>query len=373
VGSRRARGYLAHALLALAALSSCERGSAPGSSQAGPSAGPAASTQAATATPEASHAPQEATALTTDAICERFANAPIPEAELPHDAPGAAAGCDAEALYYGIDAPADYAAARRCAYRELDVDGAPPIGGPEVLMMIYANGRGVPQNLDLALRFACRAFGAPAELAARVGRLWQARSSTAPKWPRPFDVCDDVTSGYMSGHCAAHDERIAAVARRARKRRIALGMPASFAAVDRAAGLFFETRAGREVDLSGTQRGRISIEERAKLEDDFLELLERLGDRAFEPEQLPAPALEKQLAEQLSRLASCKNLAELERLVPGAVTRAGIFATQSSWRAYRAAFVHLARELRPTTPESAWSAWLAQKRLAQLRELADGC
>src|SRR5258708_1331388 len=78
-----------------------------------------------------------------------FARA-IPESQLKN--------CDSEALYYGYDRPADPSAALQCAYYERahqDPSVVAAFAGPGVLTMLYANGKGVRRNYDLAIRFAC--------------------------------------------------------------------------------------------------------------------------------------------------------------------------------------------------------------------------
>jgi hypothetical protein len=359
----------------LAALSGCERG--PGSGSTAPSAAPSSSTRppAAAASPARTEPDPPAADLDARSLCERFGRTPVPEADLPTDAEREALrGCNAEALYYGIDTPVDFVRARHCAFVELGVDGAPAVGGPEILMMLYANGRGVTANLDLALRFACGAFGSPAEHEARLARLWRTRSQANRAFDPPFDVCDEVTSGELSGYCAGLEERISSTARKARTQRATLGMPGpARARLEAAAERFFGDRARLEVDQTGTGRARSTIEERAGLENDFVARLEQLNDASFSPPRADPKPLEKQLAQLLSRIDSCRDLAELERLVPGAVTRAGIRKTQSSYVAYRGAFVSLALAVHPGSERGAWQAWLDQRRLAQLQELGGGC
>jgi hypothetical protein len=367
------RVFVARWLLAL--IAACSLVALFGCEKASPTPGGSSSAQAA---PSASALPP--TAVTsqpqpeTDALCDRFASAPIPSSDRPSTVEVATLhGCDAEALYYGIGGTADFARARQCGYAELGNDRASTFGGAEILMMIYANGRGVPVNLELALRFACQVGGAPAELEARLGRLWSARDSTAPAWTEPFDVCDDATSGYMSGCCAAHEERVAAVTRSARRRAASAGMPPELTALDAAASRFFEARSTSEVDLTGTLRARFSIEERGKLEDDFVELLEQLHDSALLPEKRDVQPLQQSLGRLTSRIASCKNLADMEKILPGTVSRAGIRKTQAAWQAYRAAFAALVGKLRPANQRGAWLELFDQKRVAQLEQLADGC
>ncbi|HYP87208.1 MAG TPA: hypothetical protein VEQ59_03630 [Polyangiaceae bacterium] len=365
-------GRLHFSYLALAAplvLGGCDR--APSSSQPEPTAsGSASVAQPASVAPAASSA--AASEPSADELCQRFGSAPVPSEDQPAaDETAALRGCDAEALYYGIGAPADFERARHCAYAALGQDGDKAIGSAEILMMLYANGRAVPANLDLALRFACQVGGAPFELGGRVSRLWQARSGARPLGP--FDVCDDVTSGNMQGYCAAHEERVAAPARDARRRAATAGMPAELRALEDSAQRFFDARAKLEVDRSGTLRGVLSIEERAKLEDDFVKTLEQLRDRGFVPDRLDANTVDKKLAAQLARIASCKNLADLEAIAPGVTTRAGIKKTHALWVAYRAAFVALAQKVRPDVERAAWHAFVTEKRTLQLAELADGC
>jgi len=364
---RPASSRLSEAMVCLiVALSACNK--TPPTPHAAPTA-PIAAASASTATSAAAAAaPPDEPEPEPDALCERFATTAIPPGDMPSAAESAAVrGCDAEALYYGIGTPVDVARARHCGYAQIDVSGA------DTLMMIYANGRGVPVNLDLALRFACKVGGAPAELGGRLHRLWKARASGGPKWTQPFDVCDDATSGNMLGYCAAHTERIDSQARSIRKRAATLGMPAELAVLDAAAKRFFEARSSDEVDQSGTMRASFSIAEQASLEDELVNLLEQLHDPSFTPPSLDPKPLEKTLASLLSRIARCKSLADVEKLVPGTIQRAGIQKTQTAWVPYRAAFIALALKLHPSSKREAWLALLDQKRIAQLEPLAEGC
>lgn len=280
--------------------------------------------------------------------------------------------CDAAALYYGIGVPVDFERARRCAFVDAERAGGAVIGGAEISMMVYANGRGVPADLDLAIHFACAVGGAPAELEARVRTLWRAKR--AGKLEAAFDVCDHVTSGAMAGHCAAQQERLAAVERAARKQKLAAHLPAApLTRLEAAAAAYFRTRADREVDLSGTLRAALSIAERARLEDTFVTALERLSDPTF-PEESGDPAeLERELAALIARVPRCRDLAELEEVVPGTITRAGILETQRRWRAYRDAFVALALAVRPAGERGRFVAWLTQARLGELGAPTSGC
>jgi len=308
-----------------------------------------------------------------EAACQRFASAPVPQADFASDTERTALkGCDAEASYYGIDMPIDRQRARQCALGERRPGGSPAIVNPAVLMMIYANGFGAPANYDLALGFACQVGGAPAELGGRVSRLWAARAGE--KWSAPFDQCDDATSGVMTGYCADLQERIAVAARKARLRAAAAGLPPrEFAALQRAAQRFFEARSTKEVDRSGSQAASLVISERAQLEESFVQALNQVREPVFRPAPGDAQALASELARLLARIAACKDLKQTEQSLPGLVNSTGIRETEQRWLAYRAAFVALALEAHPNTSAEIWISWLTQPRLSQLKELATGC
>src|SRR5471032_2984865 len=127
--------------------------------------------------------------------CMRVADLGVPQAS------GSAAPspqCDASALYYSklnqvATPPAEWQTVRACASAKAD---------SAVLMMLYANGFGVPRDVDLALHYACQLEAAKAEMEARVAHLAAARGIDRP-FAQPFDQCDDITSGYMEAVCAA--------------------------------------------------------------------------------------------------------------------------------------------------------------------------
>jgi hypothetical protein len=214
------------------------------------------------------------------AACRKYEAIPTPQS-----AASPAAKCDSESLYYGFDHPPDPAKARECAYRELGKhDPGNPISGEAILAMIYANGTAVPRNLDLALKFACEIDGAPAEMDGRIAHLEKLR---AEGWTGSnFDVCDDITSGYMEGFCAYKDDRLANAVRERKLSAITdRWTPAergAFAPLRDAAKKFFTAHSAYEIDLSGSGRVAFEIEANAKLEDAFISDLER-----FERGDLP--------------------------------------------------------------------------------------
>jgi hypothetical protein len=118
--------------------------------------------------------------------------------------------CDPEALYYGIGRSADPKAARLCALTHIataDDAASDPFDGPGILATIYANGAGVPRDLDIAIGFACQIDGALAETDRRVLHL--AKLKSEPNANKAFDICDDAASRMLAGQCAARNAELA--------------------------------------------------------------------------------------------------------------------------------------------------------------------
>jgi uncharacterized protein YecT (DUF1311 family) len=304
-----------------------------------------------------------------EAACRRVEAVSVPPNHRP-DARTAAtlAGCQSEALYYGIGKPPDPERARQCAYLELDAGDQLVFGGSAMLMTIYANGVGAPRNLELAMKFACKVEGAPAE---ESGRLEHLAKLQRERWTGTnFHLCDDITSGFMGGHCAAHDQRKKQRARQGKQLALLAGFgPADRATYDKlraAADKYFEARTQNEVDLSGTARAALQIEEQAALEKSFLAALEQLEKKKA------LPAKTGPLAEVDARLnVEYRRVMAVKEPVWGTVEKAGITKTQRSWLKYRDAFVAFARQRYASLPSDQIQAWLTDVRTAMLKEFGD--
>lgn len=311
--------------------------------------------------------------------CAAWLQVPIPAADI-----GAAdAGCGSGALYDGPDGTGgDPVAARHCAYRERATAEAGMIsdetvfGGSGVLTMLYANGQGVPRDLDLARRFACEYGGAPAELRGRLAHLQGIADGTETG---PLHVCDDITSGLMAGFCAGRAAGFARHARNRDWRTLQAGWtPAqreAWRALRAAADTYFGDAAREEVDLSGTARSAIATQAREDLETALLDDVRR-----FEHGQRPA-SVAGDLEEEDRRLNATYRdvLAQLRTEqrddgigLFGTVTADGVRTTQRAWLRYREAWVRLAAARWPGTAADAWRAWLTQGRTTALRTIVDG-
>jgi uncharacterized protein YecT (DUF1311 family) len=296
----------------------------------------------------------------------------LPAADQPNAADRARlATCDSESLYYA-DAP-DHADARLCAWLEREDGNELVIGGSAVLMMLYANGLGVERDLALAQRFACETGGAPAELDGRLEHLQQMAAQADP--PRDFDLCDDITSGYMMGFCA---ERDAGLRRRVREREWE-ALLAGWSEAERAAWKplraaaegFFEARVQGEVDMGGTARGAMAIGTAEELEETLLKDV-----TAFEQGTLPtgdAAALKAADAALNASYAAARRAATPDAgedwSLLGTIRPEGIRDAERAWLKYRDAWVAFGKVKYPGVPAEAWLDYYTRQREAQLREM----
>lgn len=284
------------------------------------------------------------------AICAQPVS--IPESSSPH-----LNKCDPVDLYYGFGQSPDFVKARQCAYATHDYS---------ILAMIYANGKGIDRNWDLAIHFACKAGFAPDEIEGRVTHLVQLRDK---HWQGDnFDICDDITSGYMMGVCASRQQKLSQIQL---QRQIA-ALSASWDPTDknalsqlqRAAADFFSARGANEVDLSGTARAALEIEEEQSLQDDFLSSLKSLENGHFPNYTAGQTAnAERQLNKIYQQIEMNQDFSA------GTVDRLGIKKTQRLWLKYRDAWVAFGKHKYPQVSADSWKTWLDEKRVSMLQDL----
>lgn len=299
-----------------------------------------------------------------DPRCARVQKVPFPAEDRPSEAQKAALkGCDAEDLYYGITGRADPAKARLCAYAQIDSREETIFGGTAILMMIYATGAGVKRNPELAVRLACEVDGAPAEVEGRLAHLEKLERQRSGRVT--FDLCDDITSGFMMGACAAHDQRFKQVKRQRRwKARLDAWTPAerqAFARLRTTADAFFRARSEGEVDLSGTARAMLEVEEEERLEDGFVSLMDML-----EAKKLPAATAGNYQAADKALNAAYADVMKAGADDLGTVTKADIKKAERAWIQYRDEWVRFARAKDPAASPEAIKTWLTRERTKQL-------
>ena len=190
-------------------------------------------------------------------------------------AAAAPADCEAGELYYrkrsqAVTAQAEWDQVRACAIAHDD---------DNVLMMLYANGFGVPRDTDIAIHHACIVeFAAKAEMTHRIAHLAAGVPANVV-----FDQCDDITSGRMGAVCAGIRESQDRRVRGARLERMAATLPAparaAFVRLRDAAGRY-AAAAGAETDMRGTAAPAFAIRREEKMREEFMQAaLDAAGGR----------------------------------------------------------------------------------------------
>ena len=312
----------------------------------------------------------------TQSKCRQFLQTPLPNESTTVTAPAKWPDCNSYKLYSGIGTKINYAAARKCAWSERLAQQsnleprysiASVFGGSAMLSVLYANGEGTPQNLTLAEKFVCEAGGAPAEIRIRLDHVASLAKSNDPSKPK-FDFCDDITSGFMEGFCAARSSEL-----QDQKRSNSLeSVTASFNSEQhklfnlllRTQEAYAEAHARGEIDLSGTARAMFQIDAEDTLKEDFIEAL-----HIFEAGKYPS-ASQADYAEADEKLnAAFRNAmssAEKSKNDYGAVQPDGIRNAERAWLKYRDAFINFTKARYPDVPPAAWLTLLTKDRISIL-------
>ena len=281
--------------------------------------------------------------------------------------------CDGEALLYGIGRPADPKQARFCAFVQRAASSADQqsglFDGNGLLMIIYANGMGVPRNRAVAVRLACVGVrGAEMEVDGWVPHL--AGVVHSKLYSKVFSPCEDVESGYGAGVCAVHDARLADDARAKRIAKFSASLPqparAQFADLIRAQARWADSRGMEETEQGGSDHIAVVTNETEMQDDDFMAMLDRLRTRT------PPPIGRAQLETAQARID-----AELPKLLAvhtdpnqwGAVTPNGIKRAQAVWVGYRDAWGAFAKVAYPAWGADGAEAWVSMKRADMLGHL----
>jgi len=306
---------------------------------------------------------QETRYARSQALCRAVAGRAPPAADRPDAAAAASlAGCDAEALYYGIGMARDPARARQCAFTRTPTDQMlEPFAGRAMLMIVYANGEGARRDLDLAIRLACTLEGAePAEYDRRVIHLANLRERN---WQgRNFSYCDDIEPGLGTGLCASHRAALARPQREAAQRALIARWSAEQRTAYEPLRRAFEefVAASKEGDLARGGSSHASLQGRLEqgLRDQFADMLQRLeGARAprFTTAQLRTEDL------QLNQAYRARIADEQQYDAPG-ISPDSIQNAQRAWLRYRDAFLAFAAVKYPRVPRDSLAAWLTQNR-----------
>lgn len=311
----------------------------------------------------------------SQALCRAVLDERPPEADKPDEQTlRQLRGCNSEKLLFGLGTPPDPLRARHCAFVEVETNDyyGPdlPFHGRSMLMHLYANGIGVERNLDLALHFACGLSGAPAEMDARVLHLAELRDSGSTG--KDFSFCDDITSGYAGGQCAAHRARLATARRDARLEMLTRHWkPAERAALDRVRALHEEyaaLHATNEQSPSGTLRIAFTVKASEELAEQFLDTVHRLSEGR-------GPAYDRrQFRTADTRLnIAYRGILDAEILDYWNSSEAEARETQRAWLRYRDALLDFAESKFPDAGRDSVAGWLTDQRTAVLAHAMHGC
>jgi uncharacterized protein YecT (DUF1311 family) len=309
-------------------------------------------------------------------ICDKAESLRLPPQDTPSGAETAKLkGCSSRNLFYGISKASDYVAARKCAFMERSAAGDDlALGGSSVLMMIYANGYGVSKNFDIAIKLACEMGGAPAEIEGRIQHLNELKTKRAgtplkdcstengppPDYGRTagfcdgnVDICDDVTSGSMQGVCASIASDLENAKADASLRAITSKWPPdhqkAFEDLAKTANAYFEAHSNNEIDLSGSARGAMFIDEKDSMRKDFRQAIESFENRKM-------PVYTQQDFNRADKALNATYVTAMKKFTKdqsAGVTKEGIRKTEKLWLTFRGSWVNFAElHYSNLTPES---------------------
>jgi hypothetical protein len=280
--------------------------------------------------------------------------------------------CDEQALYYGFEHAVDPASALQCAYFQRAHPGpniADPFYGPGVLAMLYANGKGVSRDYNLAIRFACEiTWSDEAETRLRAQRLEELRNARAQT--TTFDLCDDGISTIMAGACAHVQWQLAERKRTEQQTAITAKWSSeakwAYDRVDATEKAFQYARAGNEIDQTGSSRNVFVATEASLLgEQKIINLRELSGGIIPQASSAHAAASDEELAavyEQILQLPA-------DTWTRTTVRPDGVRTTQHAWLEMRDAWVDFGRIAYPNVSAERIRVRITRQRIHQMRSL----
>jgi len=297
-------------------------------------------------------------------ICASVKDVEPPAADRPTAAEEKAlASCASVDAYFGFDGPVDPAKARKCAYAEIDRAASAPLAGKAILMMVYANGKGVPRNFDVALKLACTIGDAPGDAAGRVHQLDRLKKSN---WTgNNFSVCDHSSGPALYEQCAILQERFDKRERDNQFSELSSSwsppQQKAFHAFMAEAGRFYRVQASNGVNLEGT----FEVQEETFLLNGLLTSLQQ-----FERGELPRYSADEFRKAEAEESAAYTRTQTGKDTHWGTVTRQGVSRSEEEWRRYRDAWIAFGKKRYPGVTEQSWKAWLALERTVMLNRLS---
>jgi uncharacterized protein YecT (DUF1311 family) len=241
-----------------------------------------------------------------------------------------------------------------------------------VLMMLYANGYGVARDTDRAIHHACILdFIAKSEMESRITHL-----ATRPADDKPFDLCDDITSGHMGAVCAARRETQDSRVRNLRLDRAAhtlrAASRAAFARLRETAERYASTAGYSETDARGTAAAAFASEHQARLREQAMQaMLDTIAGKLPSASAEDLAEWDRQLNEVYGEVMAIGSNQDghPERIGDSTIEHDAVRKAERLWLAYRDAFVVFRASLGPGSND-AIMALLTEQRVGQLRGVA---
>jgi hypothetical protein len=296
-------------------------------------------------------------------ICASVEQVELPAADRPSAAEeNALVNCSSLDAYYGFGQPADPVKARKCAYAEMDRGAKGALSGKAILTMVYANGKGVSRNYDVALKMACTIGDAPGDAAGRIHQLERMKKDNLSGYN--FSICGHSSGRDLYEQCAILQERFDEIERDQKIKELIAGWSArdkkAFHILWSEAQKFFKVQASNAINLEGT----FEVQEESSQIEHMLSTLE-----GFERGELP-----RHSAEELQRAQAAESAAFMQTQNGsvsrwGTVTRESVQKSEDEWRRYRDAWISFGKRKYPRVTEQSWQTWLDQDRAAALNRL----
>lgn len=255
-------------------------------------------------------------------------------------------------FYFGANRPKDFEKARHVAFIEIEKDTGiyNRVGGINTLTMIYANGFGVPKNLDIALAFACRGAGSLSDSinSAVVNHLLDLKEGKQES-SAPYDICEDAISRAEISVCSHIISKVAGAKQALLKEQLTKNWSeaakAALKKLNKDAHDFLYNVKDYESDQGGRLSHVYAEEERRENEEAFVKLLQLISEgqlpktsfKDFQAADKELNSIYRQVLLKIQkrdcRVINCMELPNQD----------GIRLTQKSWLRYRDTWVALAR------------------------------
>jgi uncharacterized protein YecT (DUF1311 family) len=321
-------------------------------------------------------------------ICASVENLRVPTVtpESPADASWLKS-CREDDLYYGVSPhqDVDYPAARRCALYAWNAKHGPAPGdlnvsgdvydfSTQTLVMIFANGDGVPRNLDLAMHIACQEVfplqnpesDYQSELIQVILGLAKMKSAAAPE---RFDYCNggaQLSDWPEKLVCKSIDTRLARKKREAHLAELVApwtGEQKDAFSRARAAYSQFEELEERFENTCAVPVEMCTMDIDDRLETEFAANID-----SFEQGKLPAFTHHQYGDANYALNALYQQTLDETFHSPGNL-RVTIRDAERVWLAFRDAFVEFAKLRWPSVSGDSWLTFLDNERMTQLKNL----